>query len=347
MNKQLKSFLVFCLKLVVTLVPAYFVYRNIVMAPDWNIEDLYELFTNKSVLPMVLALLCLAVSNFTACMQWKLLLERQDVHMSYGRLLKLYHVGLFFNNFMPGNVGGDAKKIYDIRMQGGQDSVGAGFTATFFDRLFGLFFITLFALAMGLLFFMHDDAQRAFMWPSVWIFLGFCALFASLFSRRLGNVLCALMAKFLPEKVSGRLVHMFSRFQKFRSLKLWICISGLSAVTQALRIFVHYFCGMAVGVDLSISWYFYYIPLVAIISALPISIGGFGPRELLAQSLFARAGVASLESVVIQLLAYFVSLVLSLFGAFVFLLDGGAPKASASTNDAAGANAGDAHGKDA
>jgi hypothetical protein len=42
----------------------------------------------------------------------------------------------------------------------------------------------------------------------------------------------------------------------------------------------------------------------------------------LAQSLFARAGVPGLESVVIQLLAYFVSLVLSLFGAFVFLLGG-------------------------
>lgn len=312
--------MVFCLKLVVTLVPAYFVYRNIVLAPDWSVEDLYGLFTTRSVLPFVLALVCLGLSNFTACFQWKLLLERQDVHLSYGRLLKLYYVGLFFNNFMPGNVGGDAKKVYDIRVQGGQDSVGAGLTATFFDRLFGLFFITLFALAVGLLFFMHDVEQRAFMWPSVWICLGFCALFASLFSRRLGRLLCRIVAKVFPKKVNDRLLHMFDRFQQFRSVKLWASISGLSAVTQALRILVHFFCGIAVGVDLSISWYFYYIPLVAIISALPISIGGFGPRELLAQSLFARAGVPNLESVVIQLLAYFVSLVLSLFGAFVFLL---------------------------
>ena len=117
---------------------------------------------------------------------------------------------------------------------------------------------------------------------------------------------------------------MFERFQHFRSVKLWWQISFLSLVTQSLRIFVHFYCGLAVGVALSISWYFYYIPLVAIVSALPISIGGFGPRELLAQSLFARAGVASLESVVIQLLAYFVSLLLSLFGAFVFLLGRGA-----------------------
>lgn len=328
MKPQVKSFFVFCIKLIVTLVPAYFVYTNIVNAPDWDIGDLYRLFSWDSVLPFVIALACLAISNFTACLQWKLLLEKQGVHLKYGHLLKLYYVGLFFNNFMPGNVGGDVKKIYDIRMQGGQDSVGAGLTATFFDRLYGLFFVTLFALGMGVLFFMHDEAQRAFMWPSVWIFMGFCMMFACLCSRRLGRLCNRMMSKFLPQKIHCRLDHMFNRFQYFRSVKLWVQISLLSMVTQSLRIFVHYFCGAAVGVDLSISWYFYYIPLVAIVSALPISIGGFGPREFLAQSLFAKAGVASLESVVIQLLAYFVSLVLSLFGAFVFLL-GGKPEQTA------------------
>ena len=322
MSPKLKSTLVFCLKLLVTLVPAYFVYNNIVKAPDWSIDDLYTLFSWDSVLPFALAILCMFLSNFSACLQWKLLLEKQGVKLSYWRLLKLYYVGLFFNNFMPGNVGGDVKKVYDIRMQGGQDTVGAGLTATFFDRLFGLFFITLFAIAVGLLFFMHDAEQRAFMWPSLWIFFGFCVLFASLFSRRLGLLLNRILCRILPEKIGLRLTHMFRRFQSFRTVNLWLAITGLSAVTQSLRIFVHYFCGMAVGVDLTMSWYFYYIPLVAIVSALPISIGGFGPRELLAQSLFARAGVPGLESVVIQLLAYFVSLLLSLFGALGFLLGG-------------------------
>ena len=320
MKSRLKSHLVFLVKLVVTLVPAYFVCKNIVNAPDWSVDDLYHLFTWDSVLPILLALACLAASNFTACLQWKLLLEKQGVKLTYAHLLKLYYVGLFFNNFMPGNVGGDVKKVYDIRMQGGQDTVGAGLTATFFDRLFGLFFVILFTLAMGALFFVHDEVQCAFIWPSLWIFFGFCALFACLCSRRLGRLFCRILAIVFPNRIEERVVRMFTRFQSFRSKKLWLQMTLISAMTQSLRIFVHYYCGIAVGVDLSISWYFYYIPLVAIVSALPISIGGFGPREFLAQSLFAKAGVASLDSVVIQLLAYFVSLILSLFGAFTFLL---------------------------
>ena len=115
LNPKYKSLIIFCLKLVVTLVPAYFVYCNIVNDPEWDVSDLYNLFQKNSVSPLFLALLCLAVSNFTACYQLKLLLEKQGVRMKYGELLKLYYVGLFFNNFMPGNVGGDVKKVYDIR----------------------------------------------------------------------------------------------------------------------------------------------------------------------------------------------------------------------------------------
>lgn len=333
MNANKKRLLIFCLKLSVTVIPAYFVCKNIVMAPDWSIDDLYTIFSMHSVPMLISAIVCLGISNFTACAQWKLLLEKQNIKLSYFHLLKLYYVGLFFNNFMPGNIGGDAKKVYDIRMQGGQDSVGAGLTATFFDRLFGLFFITLFALAAGFMFFIYDSAQRSFIWPSIWIFVGFCALFASLFSRRLGGLMCKILCTFFPKKLSKRFIHMFERFRQFRSLKLWVLISILSAFTQSLRILVHYFCGIAVGVDLSISWYFYYIPLVAIVSALPISIGGFGPRELLAQSLFAKANVASLESVVIQLLAYLVSLVLSVFGAIAFLLGNAPIKQNAQKSD--------------
>ena len=194
LNPKLKSLIIFCLKLVVTLVPAYFVYRNIVSDPEWSASDLSNLFKNNSVFPLVLALLCLAVSNFTACYQWKLLLEKQGVHMKYGKLLKLYHVGLFFNNFMPGNVGGDAKKVYDIRVQGGQDTVGAGFTATVFDRLFGLFFITLFALAVGVLFFVHDPEQRAFMWLLQHLYMGGEAqpLLHQDFLKALQALLCCL-----------------------------------------------------------------------------------------------------------------------------------------------------------
>jgi uncharacterized protein (TIRG00374 family) len=319
----MKRCLIFLLKIVVTIALAYIVFRNIANTPGFDSNDLEKVLSQIKVWPLFVALLCLLVSNLTGCLQWKTLLKTQGVHLSYFHVLRLYFVGLFFNNFMPGNVGGDVKKVYDIRVQGGVDSVGAGLTATFFDRLFGFFFLTLLALGVGSLFFIHDPEQRAFIIPSLWVFLGFCVLFAAIFSRRIGESLAKLLALIFPENINTRVLRMLERFRSFRIWNLWGKLFVLSTITQVLRVLVHYFCGIALGLDIAVSWYFFYIPLVALVSALPISIGGFGPRELLAQSLFAKAGVPVLESVIVQLLAYLAGLVISLFGAIFFVLDNG------------------------
>ena len=319
----MKRCLIFLLKVVVTIALAYIVFRNIANTPGFDSNDLEKVLSQIKVWPLLVALLCLLVSNLTGCLQWKALLKTQGVHLTYFHVLRLYFVGLFFNNFMPGNVGGDVKKVYDIRVQGGVDSVGAGLTATFFDRLFGFFFLTLLALGVGSLFFIHDPEQRAFIIPSLWVFLGFCVLFAAIFSRRIGESLAKLLALVLPDNINTRILRMLERFRSFRIWNLWGKLFVLSTITQVLRVLVHYFCGIALGLDIAVSWYFFYIPLVALVSALPISIGGFGPRELLAQSLFAKAGVPVLESVIVQLLAYLAGLVISLFGAIFFVLDNG------------------------
>lgn len=322
----MKRCLIFLLKVVVTIALAYIVFRNIANTPGFDSNDLEKVLSQIKVWPLLVALLCLLVSNLTGCLQWKALLKTQGVRLSYFHVLRLYFVGLFFNNFMPGNVGGDVKKVYDIRVQGGVDSVGAGLTATFFDRLFGFFFLTLLALGVGSLFFIHDPEQRAFIIPSLWVFLGFCVLFAAIFSRRIGESLAKLLALIFPENINTRVLRMLERFRSFRIWNLWGKLFVLSTITQVLRVLVHYFCGIALGLDIAVSWYFFYIPLVALVSALPISIGGFGPRELLAQSLFAKAGVPVLESVIVQLLAYLAGLVISLFGAIFFVLDNGKKK---------------------
>lgn len=315
---NMRSHLIFAAKLLVTIVPAYFVWKNIASTPGMDSDDFQYLVSHIAIVPVLLAILSLGLSNLTGCLQWRLLLARQGVEMSYKDLLKLYFVGLFFNNFMPGNMGGDFKKIYDIKVGTGQ-TVGAAFTATAFDRVFGLFFLNCLAIAVGVLFFLRDPDQRYFLIPSLWVFLAFCLFLAALFSRRAGRLLGKLVAQVFPARYAERFARMQSRFHDFRRFDLWIQLIVLSSVTQILRVLVHYFCGRAIGVDIAVSWYFYYIPMVAVVSALPISIGGFGPRELIAQSLFLRAGVDGMHSVVIQLLAYLVSLVISLGGAFEFL----------------------------
>jgi len=301
-------------KLLVSAVLCFFVWESIVSTPEINSANFSDIMRNIEYRYLVFALLCIFLSYFSGCFQWKLLLATQNVNMTYVNLLRFYFIGSFFNNFMPGNVGGDLKKIYDIN-QNSKETVGAAVSATLLDRLCGLYMLCAFALAVGAAFFWKDPNQRYFLLPSLLIFIGFSFAIGVLFSRRVGYLVFGKALSFLGERV----LHLHRRFQAFRTNKLFSQLFLLSTVTQGLRILSHYFCALSIGIDISISWYFYYIPLVAIVSALPISIGGFGPREFMAQSLFARVGVGSMEAVIMQLLAYLANLIISLIGAADFL----------------------------
>ncbi|MCL2207159.1 MAG: flippase-like domain-containing protein [Fibromonadales bacterium] len=297
----MKNFIIFFLKLVVSATLCFFVWKSISATPV-DIEDVEYKF-------LFFAVSCIFLSYLSGCLQWKLLLAKQNVSMTYVKLVRFYFVGCFFNNFMPGNVGGDIKKIYDIN-RNSKETVGAAVSATVLDRLCGLYVLCGFALAVGVAFFWQDPEQKYFLLPSLLVFSVFSIGLYLLFSRKLGKLLSFF---------GRRILHLHGRFQAFRTKKLFAQIFSLSVVTQSFRVLSHYFCGLAIGVDISVSWYFYYVPLIAIVSALPISIGGFGPREFMAQSLFARVGVEPMEAVLVQLLAYGANLAVSLLGAIDFL----------------------------
>ena len=63
MNQRLKSTLIFALKLVVTIVPAYFVYSNITHTPGWDSGDLFQLFSQMTLWPLAVALICLEIGR--------------------------------------------------------------------------------------------------------------------------------------------------------------------------------------------------------------------------------------------------------------------------------------------
>jgi len=310
----MKSFAIFIIKLTVSTGLCFLVWKSIVSTPGIDSDDFINILRNLNIKYLLFAVLCIFLSYLSGCLQWKQLLATQSIDMGYVNLLRFYFTGCFFNNFMPGNVGGDLKKIYDIK-QNSKETIGAAVSATFLDRLCGLYVLCGFALLVGVAFFWQDLNHRYFLLPSLLIFIAFSLALCMLFSRRFGELVFGKLFPFFD----GRILHLHGRFQAFRTKKLFAQLIPLSVVTQSFRVLSHYFCGLSIFVNIDVSWYFYYIPLVAIVSALPISIGGFGPREFMAQSLFVRVGVGSIEAVIVQFLAYVANLAVSLLGAADFL----------------------------
>jgi uncharacterized protein (TIRG00374 family) len=83
-------------------------------------------------------------SNLLGSWLWARLLRAQGVPIPYAKAASYYFVGLFFNNFLPSNIGGDIARISDAAKHA--DHVSPVFSATLMDRLLGVLAITLVAV---------------------------------------------------------------------------------------------------------------------------------------------------------------------------------------------------------
>lgn len=314
---QSRSVLFFLFKLLISAGLIVLVVRNISNMPEWREDGFVDRLAGVKIFWLFIATLALAVSMVLNSWQWTLLLRAQNVCVSFWQATRYYFVGLFFNNFMLGNAGGDVKKIYDIRKDHGD--LGGGFTATVFDRLFGLFFLNGLSLGIGLLFFTGNPELNIFLLPTLWVFLAFVAILSALFSRRLGALVERMISLTGWRTGVEKFASVRRHFQRYRDSDLWLHLIPLSTIIQVLRVLVHFFVALSLGIHLSVSYFFFFIPIIAVVSALPVSIGGFGPREFTAQALFVRAGMGQLDSVIVQLLAWAATLVVSLLGALEFV----------------------------
>jgi hypothetical protein len=76
----------------------------------------------------------------------------------------------------------------------------------------------------------------------------------------------------------------------------------LGLVVQGLVLFAVWLCARAISVDVPFAVLAVSVPTVLILSALPLSIGGFGVREGSFVLLLGRAGVNSSDATVLSLL---------------------------------------------
>ena len=269
---------------------------------------------------LAVSFLLYAVSAVAGAWQWALILRGVGVGAAWGEVNRLYHIGLFFNNFLPANIGGDAWKILDL---GARDGRRAGvLAATLLDRLIGLAALTVLGcLAMGL------AAAIDVPLPAVALALlpigaALFAILAALLSRRLGGLLVGLAGRLGLRRWTGPLDRFAGDLARLRPRIAWLNgIFGLSLGIQLLRLLTHLAAARGLGLTLTTAaslQLLVLIPVLALSLTLPISINGIGLRESISASLLTWAGLAAPQAVAMELAAYLAQVLYSLVGG-VFL----------------------------
>lgn len=245
-------------------------------------KALLEVFTRVQPLWLLPALLFFALSKYISAFRLRRFLLNTGIDISASFNLKLYLLGMFYNLFLPGGIGGDGYKIYLLNKRY-EVKARSIFWAILLDRVMGL--LALFCLAAAL--------AAATTLPQ------FYKTYSSLL---------------IPPAISA--FYFFIKILFNRYLDIFIITLLQSFLVQLSQVVSAFFILQAIGIsDATIDYLFIFL-ISSIVAALPITVGGIGSREI---TFLLGAQVMQLStsnSIALSLLFYIITALVSLTGIY-------------------------------
>jgi len=218
--------------------------------------------------------------------RWWLLLKGHGFEVPLRQIFFVTYAGAFFNNFLPGSVGGDLTKA--ILASSGEARKAAVAGTVILDRIIGLSVMILLgavSLTPELGFYWSPAGDRRLVYL-IYGLLGAMVLgYAVYFSRPFRALVGLLPFKRVVAELDGV-------FRSAGEKKALVAkASVLSLLAQATGILVIFGLAHAMGIPgLSLVKFFIFEPIIFIVTALPISVGGWGVQEYVYQRLFGDFG---------------------------------------------------------
>ncbi|MCP5095929.1 MAG: flippase-like domain-containing protein [Chloroflexi bacterium] len=260
---------------------------------DTNLAEIFTAVRDANLWLLLLAL-SLHLLGFTiSAYRWRILLRTRGSDASILFLIESYIVGMFFNNFLPSTIGGDSYRAYDAHRLG--QSKSSAVAVVFVDRFLGLVAMMLFAL---LALFGANELIDSIPLLSLWVSLGLLGMLVFLW-------LIFMPPKWLPTFVANLKLPFGNKIKGI--IEAFLAFQGqgaalvkalfLSILLQANVVIYYYIIAEAMGLPIPFFSFFLIVPLVTIITMLPISVNGIGVRENTYVFLFAAFAVLQPEAV--------------------------------------------------
>ena len=287
------------------------------LALQTDLEGLGAAFAATVPSLFLLAVAFFVVSNGLGACQWYLLLRAHRLPIGFRQAAVFYLTGVFFNNLLLGNIGGDALRIYDVRRLTGRASGAAA--ATFMDRFVGL--LSTCSLALIACFAVAEVRVPGVISVLVPAWAALVLLLAMGLSRRVGRLLEGLASRILPDRVGRKAASLRRSMAVYRD-RGWLLLGvwAVSLGVQFARVLVYWSAGLAAGLHAGLIYFLAFQPVAAVIAALPISIGGLGVRENIFVELFGSVGAPESRAFAMSLLGYAAGVVASLLGGVAFVV---------------------------
>jgi hypothetical protein len=257
------------------------------------------------------------LGHYICIYRWRMLMRPLMPVLSLGNLLGIYCIGLFFNLTFPTVVGGDVVKMYYAGKP--SKSYAQSFAATFLDRDAGMLAMMIIACVAIVAYPVRVPgiAVSLIIWSAFALFVaGNVAIFTPHFHRLLTEVLRRLRLSKIALKVD-----MISNAFQIMGQHRAVLVNSLliSLINQLLVISAAWITALGLRIHVPVGYFLIFIPVITLISMIPVSLNGMGLREYSFLSLFGAIGIAPGSCIALGLISSILLIVSSLPGGVVYI----------------------------
>lgn len=271
-------------------------------------KEIVQLVSNANFSYIALAILFQVTSTSIASYRWSLIMKALNFHLPFSYYLSHYFKGSFFNQALPGSIGGDALRGIDLGKLG--YSKKEAFAGIFIDRIVGLSGL----LVLNLIANLFSENILPF-----WLY-------------HLINMICIIgisgfivlsLLHIIPILSRYRVTRIFSslslRFRKvYADQKSIVVQIGLSVLIHFLSILSIFEIARSLGLSLPLTTFLVVVPPVFLLTILPISLAGWGIRETAMVGIFMLIGAPKEEVLSISIMYGVMLIIASLPGLIVW-----------------------------
>jgi hypothetical protein len=257
-----------------------------------NWDQILQTLIRIPISTIVIVLLLNFVGQVLNTLRWSILLNAQDIHISKWQLIKIVLAGAFASNFLPSTIGGDVIRL--IKINQFSHNQGLNFASIVLDRFVNVVaFLTILPLSFSIWSQAVTDRNTQVMMMATLNL----SVIKKWFQKSWSQFISAY--KNWAQKpwvvFQAFVVSWFSIFVIF--IGLWLLNLGLDIQVKLVQV-------------MGISALSYFITM------LPISINGYGLREVSITFFYTLIGVSPDQAAIFAVLSRFLILFVTLPGAF-------------------------------
>lgn len=225
-------------------------------------------------------------------LRWQKILAASGAHLKYTQAMGTTMVGWFFNQVLPTTVGGDAFRIwyayrFGIRLRTATQSV-------IFDRLSALMGVSLILLLcspwLGSVF----SSNQPVLTVLIFAFMVLAGCIVLLISDH-------LIPSFLPNALKKQSVEFSGAARQVFLGRTGIMVVALSAVMHSAVAVVVWLLAQSMQIQLEIVHVLLLMPVILLVTAIPVSIAGWGVRESSMVVVFGMVGMPTESAISLSL----------------------------------------------